>query len=144
VGARVFEGAAKTLVAGLASWGKGGFGRRKGGRLLGTLCWWWPGWSGNLPEIAGEAPPLRSIAAQHERVVPVAGMRHGWNSGCLHGFGKAGSRLGGGGFAHLPAVTRFGGGAEKEEEVRGRRREAPAATSRMVSRSRSLSGSFCA
>jgi hypothetical protein len=101
-------------VAGLASWGKGGFGRRKGGRLLGTLCWWWPGWSGNLPEIAGGAPPLRSTAAPHERVVAVAGMRHGWNSGWLHGLGKAGARLGG--RVRAPA-TRFGSGAEKEKEV---------------------------
>jgi hypothetical protein len=34
--ARAYEGAAATLVAGLASWGKGGFGRWKGDRLLGA------------------------------------------------------------------------------------------------------------
>jgi hypothetical protein len=73
--ARAYEGAAATLVAGLGSWGKGGFGRRKGGRLLGAGVVVSGLVGAGIYQRSQEAPPLRSTAAPHERVVAVAGMR---------------------------------------------------------------------
>jgi len=90
--ARAYEGAA----AGAWGSGKGGFGRRKGGRLLGggggRPVWW-------VQESTGDrsAGGRHHCAAPHERVVAVAGGQARATDGTVnwqHGFGKAVARFG--------------------------------------------------